>query len=497
MASVKKTTRASKAKAKQGGTAKAKAPKPSSELRAKRAARTSVATKSSPAKSRRKGDARTAASSSSRASTRAAAKPAARKRAAQGHPTHQTSPSAAKKAAAGPRRTKPELSRRASPDRNAAGTSDKVSKRAAAGSPTPEKQETKAAAPKRKLPPVQSTRRAAKPEAAARKATEAPAKPAQEPAGVQAAVGPVVVTGQTKAGDPPTRAQAIVVPPLAASGASANVDPRPKEQEAVIKKVETQTGTGVSGAAQAEDVSRAEARTVAAGLGSKMAKVPASSQAIEPGTADGPSSATAAAKAPSAASRPKGSGAQRQTFKPGEFVVYPAHGVGQIIAIEEQEVAGFKLELYVISFVKDKMILKVPVAKSLSVGMRKLADAGAVKAALTTLAGRARIKRTMWSRRAQEYEAKINSGDLNAIAEVVRDLHRSESQPEQSYSERQLYEAALDRMAREIVVVQNVTETESLKIIETHLQKGPRRGKAEESQGEEAETEDTGIEEAA
>jgi len=180
----------------------------------------------------------------------------------------------------------------------------------------------------------------------------------------------------------------------------------------------------------------------------------------------------------------------RQGFKPFEFIVYPAHGVGQIIAIEEQEVAGFKLELFVISFIKDKMILKVPTPKVASVGMRKLADADVVKKALDTLTGRARVKRTMWSRRAQEYEAKINSGDLISIAEVVRDLYRSDAQPEQSYSERQLYEAALDRMAREIVVVQKLTETESLKAIEAQLQKGPRRGKAEEIDAEEAEIEE-------
>jgi CarD family transcriptional regulator len=188
-------------------------------------------------------------------------------------------------------------------------------------------------------------------------------------------------------------------------------------------------------------------------------------------------------------------------FKPLEFVVYPAHGVGQILAIEEQEVAGFKLELFVISFSKDKMILKVPTPKSIAVGMRKLASAEVVKQALNTLTGRARIKRTMWSRRAQEYEAKINSGDLVAIAEVVRDLYRSEAQPEQSYSERQLYEAALDRVAREIAAVQKLTETESLKLIDTQLQKSPRRGKAEDSESDlEAggdDGDDGGIDEAA
>jgi CarD family transcriptional regulator len=167
---------------------------------------------------------------------------------------------------------------------------------------------------------------------------------------------------------------------------------------------------------------------------------------------------------------------QRQGFKTSEFIVYPAHGVGQILAIEEQEVAGAKLELFVINFVKDKMTLRVPTAKIVSVGMRKLSEPAVVKKALETLKGRARIKRTMWSRRAQEYEAKINSGDIVAIAEVVRDLYRSEQQPEQSYSERQLYEAALDRLSREISAVQHVTETEAVKEIEAALAKGPRRG---------------------
>jgi CarD family transcriptional regulator len=122
----------------------------------------------------------------------------------------------------------------------------------------------------------------------------------------------------------------------------------------------------------------------------------------------------------------------RQAFKTGEAVVYPAHGVGRITAVEEQEIAGFKLELFVVSFEKDKMVLRVPTAKAASVGLRKLADADLIQKALDTLTGRARIKRTMWSRRAQEYEAKINSGDLLSVAEVVRDLYRSEAQPEQS-----------------------------------------------------------------
>lgn len=194
-----------------------------------------------------------------------------------------------------------------------------------------------------------------------------------------------------------------------------------------------------------------------------------------------------------AATKPVKAAAKGHGFKANEFIVYPAHGVGEIVAIESQEVAGYKLELFVISFVKDKMILKVPLPKVASVGMRKLAEAPVMKRALDTLTGRARIKRTMWSRRAQEYEAKINSGDLVAIAEVVRDLYRSDAQPEQSYSERQLYEAALDRMAREVAVVRDLTDSEALKLIDDQLQKGPRRGKAEEAEADDAdETDDVG-----
>ena len=224
-----------------------------------------------------------------------------------------------------------------------------------------------------------------------------------------------------------------------------------------------------------------------------VAKAPASKVAaktvaapIKPPVAAKPV-VTAAAKPVAAAPRveePKKALTQRQGFKTNEFVVYPAHGVGQILAIEEQEIAGAKLELFVINFMKDKMTLRVPTAKVANVGMRKLSDPVLVKKALETLKGRARVKRTMWSRRAQEYEAKINSGDIVAIAEVVRDLYRSESQPEQSYSERQLYEAALDRLSREIAVVQHVTETEAIKEIEAALAKGPRRGPKPEADDE-------------
>ena len=179
---------------------------------------------------------------------------------------------------------------------------------------------------------------------------------------------------------------------------------------------------------------------------------------------------------------------QRHGFKANEFVVYPAHGVGRIVGIEEQEIAGMSLELFVITFDKEKLTLRVPTGKLASVGMRKLADETLVKKAMETLKGRARIKRTMWSRRAQEYVAKINSGDLIAIAEVVRDLYRSEAQPEQSYSERQLYEDALDRMARELAAVEKLDERGAVQRITEILSKSAkgRRLAEGESVGEAA-----------
>lgn len=165
-------------------------------------------------------------------------------------------------------------------------------------------------------------------------------------------------------------------------------------------------------------------------------------------------------------------------FRVNEHIVYPAHGVGLIVEISEQEIAGMSLELFVINFEKEKMVLRVPIDKAEQTGMRKLADNKVMDGAIRTLKGRARIKRTMWSRRAQEYEAKINSGDLIAIAEVVRDLFRNENQPEQSYSERQLYEAALERMAREVATVEKTTEDAAIVKLEAILAKttgGARR----------------------
>ena len=157
-------------------------------------------------------------------------------------------------------------------------------------------------------------------------------------------------------------------------------------------------------------------------------------------------------------------------FRPGEFVVYPTHGVGKITSVEKQEIAGQKLNLFVIEFYKDKMTLRVPVTKVETAGLRRLSTRKVMDAALQTLRRRTRIKRTMWSRRAQEYEAKINSGDPVSIAEVVRDLHRKSDQPDQSYSERQMYQAAFERLVREFAAVEKIDEDAAGKWLEKVLQ---------------------------
>ena len=171
------------------------------------------------------------------------------------------------------------------------------------------------------------------------------------------------------------------------------------------------------------------------------------------------------------AKSPKSAKAAKSPFRKDDFVVYPAHGVGRITRIEEQEIAGTKLELFVVSFEKDKMTLRVPTTKAESAGMRALSDKDTIGKAVDTLKGRARVKRAMWSRRAQEYEQKINSGDIVSIAEVVRDLHRAEDQPEQSYSERQLYEAAFERLTREVAAVEKIEEAKAAERLETVLVK--------------------------
>ena len=148
-------------------------------------------------------------------------------------------------------------------------------------------------------------------------------------------------------------------------------------------------------------------------------------------------------------------------FCQGDYVVYPAHGVGQVEGVEVHTIAGMEVSLYTISFEKDRMRLKIPVKKAQTSGLRRLSTADRLKDAMSTLKGKARIRRVMWSRRAQEYETKINSGDPVSIAEVLRDLKRSNDDSEQSYSERQIYQSALERLAREVAAIERISEQEA------------------------------------
>jgi len=527
MASVKKTMKSSKTKqanktkhAKQRGTPKAKASKQSAVLKAKRAAWALASTKPATNKSSRKTKAKTAGVTR-RASSLVSANPAARKKTsvARAAPRPSNTIRAAKKGAA--RSAKPVLAhatgakRGASARAKAKSVSGKTARPASINKPA---RGMPAATPK-KTPAIEVSRSvAAKPAMTVRKAPESPTCAAQKTAASKAAAAAILALKRNAATLSAARKQAASPPVGRPVENSSKLDLASKDRVGAIKKSKQEISTG-SGLGPTEAfAARVPAKRGAAGGPSQAAAAKGSGKPFVPritaktldsqtppsierrpgarATARLDATQTNVAETkpgeksvPPAHKPAKTATSQRQLFKPHEYVVYPAHGVGQIVAIEEQEVAGFKLELFVVRFVRDKMILKVPTPKAASVGMRRLADAPAVKAALDTLTGRARIKRTMWSRRAQEYEAKINSGDLKAIAEVVRDLYRSDTQPEQSYSERQLYETALDRMAREILVVQKLTETESLKVIETQLQKGPRRGKTEESEAEEADIE--------
>jgi CarD family transcriptional regulator len=266
-------------------------------------------------------------------------------------------------------------------------------------------------------------------------------------------------SAKTAAKKPATRAKAKTTTKAAAKPAAKTAAKAPAKKPA------------------AKATPKASAKKPAAKTTAKAPAKKPTAKATPKASAKKPAAAKTAAKKPTAkeaagaASKATEAVARKSAlgYRVNEHIVYPAHGIGQIVEISSQEIAGMQLELFVINFDKEKMVLRVPLDKAKQIGMRKLADADTLDGAIKTLRGRARVKRTMWSRRAQEYEAKINSGDLIAIAEVVRDLFRNENQPEQSYSERQLYEAALERMAREVATIRKVTEDEAIVELEAIL----------------------------
>ena len=162
--------------------------------------------------------------------------------------------------------------------------------------------------------------------------------------------------------------------------------------------------------------------------------------------------------------------AKQVSFATGDYVVYPSHGVGQITGVKAEEIAGQRLEMYVVSFEHDRLTLRVPVGRAAQSGMRKLSSRDKIQSALNALKAKPKPRRAvMWSRRAQEYEAKINSGDPVQIAEVVRDLHRNAGQPDQSFSERQIYEQALDRLAAELAAIDRTDKPAATEKLLNHL----------------------------
>lgn len=328
---------------------------------------------------------------------------------------------------------------------------------------------------------AKSASRTAKKPAARAASAKSVKSAAKKPVKKAAATAAKTTTKAAKAKAAAPKKAAVKKAPAAAS----------KKTAATVKKVVAKA----TASAAKKTVSKAAVAAAAKAVAAK-AKAAAPARAVAASKASAsrlsaPAPAAKAAPAKAAAPRqpaaPKKPVNQRHGFKTNEYIVYPAHGVGRIIGIEEQEIAGMALELFVIHFEKEKLTLRVPTGKLESVGMRKLAEDGLVKKAMDTLKGRARVKRTMWSRRAQEYIAKINSGDLISIAEVVRDLYRSDAQPEQSYSERQLYEDALDRMARELAAVEKLDERGSVQRITDVLSKSAKGRRAAEEEAEEAE----------
>jgi CarD family transcriptional regulator len=278
-------------------------------------------------------------------------------------------------------------------------------------------------------------------------------------------------------------AKPVAKKPIAKAAAKAAAKPvakakAPVAKAAVAKKPIAKPVTKAISRSAHKVMTKAAVKPVVAAKPAVVAvKAPAPAAAVRPAPA--PAAKAAAPAAPVV---------KKINFKIGELVVYPAHGVGRITNVEEQEIAGIKLELYIVDFEKEKLRLKVPTNRAEQKGMRHLADRTLIEQAMKVIRGRARIKRTMWSRRAQEYDAKINSGDMIAVSEVIRDLYRSDRQPEQSYSERQLFEQALGRFARELAAVRKVDEDQCIKELEDFLARNAKRaGAAEKAEPEEAE----------
>jgi len=298
------------------------------------------------------------------------------------------------------------------------------------------------------------------------KTTKAKAKPTKKPAATKKTVKAVkkpaapqkAATKKAAAKAPSQKTKATVskktktatkAPPVKASKATV------KATKPAVKKAAPKTEKKTAAPKAVKEIKPA-AKTVKEMKETKIKAVPAPKAEKKPAAAPAP--------VPEVAKKP-----EKLDFAAGDFVVYPAHGVGFVEGVETQTIAGMDITLYTISFEKDRMRLKLPVSKVKASGLRKLSSKDRLKDALATLQGRSQTRRIMWSRRAQEYEAKINSGDPVSIAEVLRDLKRADDQSEQSYSERQIYQAALERLAREVAAIEKIDEKKAAEKLEAVL----------------------------
>ncbi|MGF1545472.1 MAG: CarD family transcriptional regulator [Parvularculaceae bacterium] len=388
--------------------------KPAKKAPAKKTATTAKSAAKAPAKKKAAAPRRAAAKSAAGGAKPRSTKPSAAKPAARAAKPAAKKALSAKTAAAKPAAKK-------APAKAAAKTATKTAvKKSAAASPAAKKAAEKPAAKK----------------TAAKKTAEKKASPAK--------------TGVKKTG--PQKAAAKKTPPAAA---------------AKLESAEAKAAAKSSADKKAAGGAKVDERKKLM-VGQKPRSAPSEPTILPTAMREAGASPTLAEDKPakpSAASKEA-----KQAYKVNDHIVYPAHGVGKIVSIEKQIIAGITNELFVIVFEQEKMKLRVPTAKAVSVGMRPLSEPSMIAKAVETLSGRARIKRTMWSRRAQEYDAKINSGDIISVAEVVRDLYRAADQPEQSYSERQLFEQAIDRLAREVAAVRKVDLAAAIAELDASLQ---------------------------
>jgi CarD family transcriptional regulator len=338
-------------------------------------------------------------------------------------------------------------------DKDSAPAAKGAAKRAGAAKAAPAPQPVKATpvkAPPVKVPPAK---------AAAAKTTAKAAPAAAKPTTAKApAVKPAAPKAQP-AKAAPAKATAAAQPATVAAASLRSVTPPPAPQAPARRPATAPVPASAPKTVAKPQIETSQIVTASANEAPAATPAPAEAPAARPAQAEAQPQRPVMHGGRPAVSRASN---KDESFAEGDYVVYPTHGVGKVEKIAKEEIAGHHLELIHITFEENRMTLRVPVSKARSAGLRKLATRKIFDEALAVLKGRARVKRTMWSRRAQEYEAKINSGDPAAIAEVVRDLHRNAGQPDQSFSERQIYEAAMDRLAAELAALDQTDKMTAL-----------------------------------